>query len=565
MERNDIEDNSNGSTGVTEMSVKIEYYDIEDQKAEDVAPTGFENISKTSDTVDIDTIYQKLGNPTDTYNVLLDGTSSSIQQEILPVGLWSKTQSRSDKTFATSPYIIVTLSEILTFSTLTLQFDIQNNIYATSVTITYYDKNGNSLSAKNFSPDNTVYICSQYVQDCHKIKIEFNSLNISGNRLRLQSIKIGSVHIFESNNIKTASISDSISLISTTVPIGTFSTTFVGQQIDDWRGTGKKIIPYFDNLKQGEYFVEKVEKLSDLSYSVTARDYISLLDNATFYGGVYTGKDTVGTLVLLICNTASVPVVVDTSLYGIAFFGYIPVCSCREALQQVLFSVGAIALPFYDGGVIIKFPATNKTQDINETRIKQNPKLETANNLRSVTITVHDYKIISNSEVVTLYEKDGGTGSDEVTVIFDEPCYMLAITNGTILQNNSNFAKIRANAGCVLQGHKYHHSTYEIKKTNPAANKYISYDVSISKAYCVNFRNANETLNRVYSYYEKNDVLSAGIIIGKHDNGTKDKDVGMGDVLGITLGMYQQNMAVEEQNYSLNGGILVKECKLKQV
>lgn len=550
------------------MSLIIEYYDIEDQKAKDVTPTEFDNISKVAEVVDVDTKYEKLGNPTDTYNVLLDGTSSSIQELHTSVGLWSKTQSRADKTFATSPYIMVTLSEILTFSTLTIQFDEQNNIYATSVSVTYYDKNGNTLSEKNFSPDTAVYICRNYVQNCYKVKIEFNSLNLSGNRLRLQNIKIGSIPIFKRNNIKAASISDSISLISTTVPIGTFSTTLVGQELDDWRGAEKKIIPYFDDEKQGEYFVEKVEKLSNMTYSITARNHISWLDNATFYGGVYKGEKTVANMVVEICSTVNVPITVEPTLQGIVFFGYIPVCSCREALQQVLFAVGAIAVSDYNGGIIIKFPVTTKTQDIYETRIKQNSKLETTNNLRSVTITVHDYKIQSPSEIVTLYENEAEADVGNVTVLFEEPCYMLGITNGTILERGSNFAKIRANRGCVLTGHKYHHTTYEIKKSNPTANKYISYDVSISKAYCVNFRNANAILDRVYAYYEKNDVLSAGIIIGKHDTGgvlTKDKDIKMGDVLGITLGTYQQNMAVEEQNYSLNGGILVKECKLKQV
>ena len=76
------------------------------------------------------------------------------------------------------------------------------------------------------------------------------------------------------------------------------------------------------------------------TWDVSAINAIGVLDESTYLGGVYSGM-LAGILIADILTNHAYTV--SNDIAGIPIYGYLPVCTRREALQQVLFSIGAVA------------------------------------------------------------------------------------------------------------------------------------------------------------------------------------------------------------------------------
>jgi hypothetical protein len=157
--------------------------------------------------------------------------------------------------------------------------------------------------------------------------------------------------------------------------------------------------------------------------------------------------------------------------------------------------------------------------------------------------------------------------STRVLVIFPEPLYDVNVRYGGIYDSGANYAIISATNLCVLTGKKYKHLRSVKSKPNPLVLSTDAENVkSITEATLVSPSNIDNVLEKCYNWLIRTNKLSTRIAERKHNNGTVDARVGLGDKITVPTeygGGYESiDGRVVKSSFGLNGSILIKDVEV---
>lgn len=573
------------------MSVVIKYGDfaVGAKEAFNLEATDqiyFSNLQQVKENIQF---FPNYGNPIERYSVPLNASVVPLPQSVEGenIGWWSEQISDSEGDFATPIVLEMVSDEYFTSTSITITFDTAKKIYSNDLSISWY-RDENLLSEKSFTPTSAKYSCENKVEFYNKVIITFNKLNYPLNRLRVKSVDHGSVSFFNGKNIKKCNISQKINSICTELPIGTGSILLNGENGVEYLFQKRQTISIIVNgVPQNTLFVNKASRKGRNEWEIQAEDYIGILENSNFYGGIYNNENA-GTLLSEIFNNANVPFEIESEISSEQLSGYIEFGSCRNALMQVCFATGAIVDASSSNLVKVKKITQEVSQEIENARIMQGLQVVKNTRVTSVSIASHSYKELEE-EYIAYDATQGGTGQN-LLVVFKEPLHSVTIQNGDLLEFGNNYAIINANEGCVLTGKKYEHSLYLKSKNNPLVLNTDTKNVkSITKATLVNGQNIDKLLELCYNYYSNTDSVHAKIVDRKHVRGgdiirygqgviygqykyrqksnkivSYDTPVNVGDRISIDT-TYQGvfDGVVESCDYSLSGNNIVKNIVVR--
>lgn len=574
----------------------------------DVAPEAKENFKPTSDSATFDTLAQlkqynlnfpNYANPCELYQTVLDGTATAFPSvpEQSNLGLWSEQISNDDGTF-TEP-IVLELESVGQYSSqgLTLTFDTYNGIFATRLSIKWLritDESITTLAEQEFTPDNAFYFCRNQVENYNKVVITFYSLNMPKNRLKLRAIDYGYGTFFYGDELRNVKLIQEIDPISTQISINTADFTLDSRSDMEYSFQQKQPLSVFFNGElKATTFVKTSKRQAKFLWQIQSEDYIGLIDSIPYYGGIYTNKNAVE-LLTDIFKVAKVPYSVDEVFANETITGYIPYTTCREALMQVTFAIQAVVDTSNSDVIKVFALEEDVKQTIPLNRIMQGQNFDDDETVTGVDVAVHSYKPIA--ETVDVYDaNESGTGQN-IFVKFSEPLHDLSITNGSFATDDdgnelkhTNYAVINANAGCVLRGQQYEHTTQTRRKNNPVVlASEIEKIVAIDNATLVSQYNIDNVLEKCYNWLIKTNTTNLKIVEGKHVQygdyikygekkygtfkyGAKNPNTVMYDRV-VNVG---ENIQAEteylgvvsgrliKQSFNLNGNIVIKEAVLK--
>ena len=577
----------------------------------DVAPEAKENFVPTSSESQFDTLAQlqqynlnfpNYANPCELYQTVLDGTATAFPSipENANLGLWSEQLSNDDGTF-TEP-IVLTLTSDGQYSSqgLTFTFDTYNQIYPTHINIKWFryaEETMEELSPEggvDFYPDNAFYFCRNQVENYNKVVITFYSLNMPKNRLKLRAIDYGYGTFFYGDELRNVKLIQEIDPISTQISINTADFTLDSRSDMEYSFQQKQPLSVFFNGElKATTFVKTSKRQAKFLWQIQSEDYIGLMDSIPYYGGIYTNKNAVEVLTDIF-KVAKVPYSVDEVFANETITGYIPYTTCREALMQVTFAIQAVVDTSNSDVIKVFALEEDVKQTIPLNRIMQGQNFDDDETVTGVDVAVHSYKPIT--ETVDVYDaNESGTGQN-IFVKFSEPLHDLSITNGSFAVDDkgnelkyTNYAVINANAGCVLRGQQYEHTTQTRRQNREdvGANT-IEKVVAIDNATLVSQYNIDNVLEKCYNWLIKTNQTNLKIVEGKHvqygeaikwgekkwgdfkwgsynpNIVTYDKPVNVGEKIQAEteyLGVVSGRLI--KQSFNLNGNIIVKEAVLK--
>ena len=551
--------------------VSIKYGDYAPEAKENFTPEAtdkaeFVNLTQLQEyNLDV----KNYANPCEYGAVLLDSTAVPFpdRPEDENMGYWSQSITGTDYTFTTP--IIMTLTSAGQYSSqgFTFTFDTNNNIFCTDMNIQWY-RNDLLIANADFAPNSAFYFCEKHVSNFDKAVITFHGLNMPYNRLKIRSLDYGYGTVFTGDELTNAKIIQEIDPLSKDISINIVDFGLKSQNDFEYAFQKKQpITVYFnDNLIQ-TCFVETSERKGKREWNISANDYIGLLGNTTFMGGIYTDGIAVDLLAAIFTQT-NTPYSIDGCFADKTVTGWIPICTCREAIKQICFAIGAVVDTSNSDKVIVKPLPADISQTVPLDRIMQGQKFTDNSTVTQVDLTVHTY-VKDAKDITELYKaSESGTG-ENILVKFGNPCYNLSITGGTITKSNANYAIITAdNAGCILKGYEYTDIQTIKSKRNPVVlasepNNVIAF----SDFTLVSGSNCEEILAMCYAESIKTSRVNLKIIEGKHrDNDGQwiyDAAVNVGENITAET-EYLGNLSgrIISERYSLNGGILIKECEM---
>ena len=394
----------------------------------------------------------------------------------------------------------------------------------------------------------------------------------------------------EKKDIKSVNINQSIDPASFELPISTVELVVKAQTQPE---TGDKVLTYFDGVLQSATVVKSCKLLKSGFYQIKTEDFISILNDTVFEGGVYSGETLQNLLDLITLKTG---VTFESDNAGDfdddLIRGYIPYSNCRVALQQMLFANQLFAKTSGTDTIkICRVPWGNETSLTHE-RVFLNYNTDMVEPYDAVGIK-HFMFYPSAEEVEVLFENKTGQSIDGLTVAFGEPCNDISISNGEILDGAditgstnkkvaTNYVTINAGVGCVLYGKPYLKDEYLVSvKSGSIASK----TAKIESATLLNLSNVSSVSSNSLYWLSRKTKISAEIVDRKRSivgdyvrygakkygafvygeksktEYIKDDSINVGDLVAVEFADGKTGL-VQKQTYSLNGGILKKKSEI---
>lgn len=348
---------------------------------------------------------------------ILDGSLDVFDSENLDLSYFSSTLSDND--CISNDKITINFSD--SHSIAGIGFNFGADSFLDKVTLTYLYGN-KVLNSNDFCPDSIIYTEKYGCEGFNKIEIKFDTTRFPRMFTRLQSIEYGFKYSWQDENIISCQINEEVNPISSKVPINTCSITIYDQSnefnilnpkgVYKYLQTKQKFSIYGiinDTQKQmGVYFLDTWDGNKPYEITFNLISPLGILDRTTYFEGGITDETAYDCLANILNNaglTIDVDYTISDDLKSTHVLGLIPICSHKEAIQNVAFTANACINDTRDG--IIKIYKQN--QDIRFT-IEDNILFDNVNINKNEIVTGLD---------ITLYKYDFNFSESDYKEVFN--------------------------------------------------------------------------------------------------------------------------------------------------
>lgn len=341
------------------------------------------------------------------------------------------------------------------------------NDYPETIHITWF-YNTTVLDGITYHPDSPEYFCENKVDGYNKLTVVFTGSKIPYRYLRLDGIAFGANITIGSDKIKSATILEEVNPISNEISINNLDFTMFDESEDFntlnprgryellLRGQKVTVREFIDDmvLQMGTFYLDSWDSDKQCFITFNAVDAIGRLGTTKFYKGRIYNQERAGIILDEIFESATwSKYEISADVYNTLLSGYIPICSHREALQQVLFALRAVA--DCSRSDKIKIYRTEAAADL---KVLYNRKFEggkvgVRNYVSAVDLTMHEYKLGAESK--QLFNGTLSTGTSLIT--FSAPSSIQSISGGTLGEYGVNYAyvTVSADAEVTITGYEY--------------------------------------------------------------------------------------------------------------
>lgn len=478
----------------------------------------------------------------------LDGSRELFDDTPENVGWWSKERTNDNGRFDEPPVITISFPQPYTSTGLTFIFWPSMDQWCNEINVIWY--NGQTILAQTTTnPDGAKWVLTQAVEGFDRIKISLLSTNIPGQFAKIQQIQIGHVVVFLQDELVHVTLLNEIDPSLCELSIDTMKVEILEKK-------DRFLIPqknqamylYRDDEQIASQYITDSSRENQRFYTFSCQSAVGRLED-DFLGGIYNGYS-VDTLLSAVLEGFSSD---WTPFSGSVITGYLPVCTRREALQQVAFAIGAVVTTQGDGTIRLVPLSNSVDAEFTGSNIFSGAKMNREAQTAAVQIFVHRYtedeeeeKLIDNEEI------DG----ENVLYVFSAPHHSYSIVGGNIVDSGENWVQITASGPVTLTGKKYIHSTYVRKKENPYATAAEKGNVvSVENATLIHAGNADYAINRLFEYHTLKNVLTQNVVVTNQKAGQKAKS---GNPWGtVTIG-YITSMDSEFTNTGHTADITIR-------
>ncbi len=384
-------------------------------------------------------------------------------------GIWSNSMSDENGIFSVPPVIELSFQNVHKTAGLTFEFCPYGNNYCNHMLIQWYLDDA-VIKEAEFYPVawRCEYRCA--IEKYNKLIITFYSTNEPYRYLKVQNIQHGINEYFSEDEIETASVLEEVDISALELSVNTleFRLRTANDDFDIFNPKGlynllqKKqqlcVEGYVDGglINFGYFYLDNWND-DEGETELTAQDAIGIMSNTTFKGNIYEGVKALN-VIDEIMNDAGFGYSVDSRIGDMKISGWLPICTHREALQQVAFALGAYVDTSRGGMVRIRFGADEDViYNIGMDRKAVGSSATLKEYISGVSITEHSY--VLGTTVEELYKGNLYAGDNEIT--FSEPSVVTAVSGGTLKESGVNYCIVNmtADGDVIVKGKKYTDNT----------------------------------------------------------------------------------------------------------
>lgn len=422
----------------------------------------------------------------------LDGTREIMPDAPLQMGWWSKEKTNDFGRFFDPPMVSISFFAPFTASGITFKFWPSTEEWCNEIELTWYSGT-KKLDQMTAYPDSADWYLSRTVESFDKVEIRLLGTNKPGYFAKIQQIQIGRVIVFDRNDLTKVQlineVDPSLCVLSADSlmieVVDRYDQNLVPQE-------NQRMEVYRDSEMLAAHYIVDSSRSGRRHYTFTCQSAIGLL-NDEYLGGLF---DAVPVTEILDDVLDGRSYQLDSSFQSATVTGYLPVCTRREALQQIAFAIGAMVTTQMSDQIMLIPVPTKKTSDFTDGKIFDGGKVETKQRIYKMEIVAHSYKQ-SNEVVTLLINKE--LEEDDQLFTFYEPHYDYEIEGGQIVDSGINWVKIRASGPVTLHAKTYVHNQAVYTKKNPQATLAERGNVvRVDAATLIHKGNVKQAMERIY-------------------------------------------------------------------
>lgn len=406
----------------------------------------------------------------------LDGSKQEIPDEDGDIAFWSTAISGDDRTFETNPVISIKFKENHTSTGLTFFF---GHECPKKMKITWYDIGGDRMDEKTFTPTTANYFAKNQVKNYAGVRVEFMETHYAHRMIRLHYIVFGQYITWQDDQVKTAKITEQIDESNATQPVSSAQVEIIDENNDfdianpngSWNSAEYYQRILFQEYKDGEIIEMGTFYLNGWSFksniaTFKATDAIGYLDSITFRGGEIYSKTLAGDIIDAIMSAAGwTDYYVDPDIASMEITGYLPKQTCRNAIKEICFALGAQAVCFRNELITIKQPERYISSYVGPDR-KFNGKtsVSTGDYITAVSVELPNYQL--GADRTSVYQSTNETGT--YMVDFSNPIDVDSIvaTGCTVSDVHPSYCTIKVAAAgeCEIQARTYTNTSFTLTR-----------------------------------------------------------------------------------------------------
>ena len=401
---------------------------------------------------------------------ILDGTMEEFPDDTSGQawGLWSDSVSGDDGAFSVPPMLDISFSTPHKSRGLTLYFYPHTDDYADRVRVTWYGDSDAVITSGEYTLTSVVGVVMESVEGFRRITVEFLSTNIRGRFVKLFALDYGIVRVIRDEEISGCKILEEVDPTVESVSINTLNANIrtrdgifspvTSADPDDMMMRRQMLTVTRDGAPFGTFFLETWEDIyqSGIEFDIYAIDAMGVLDLYGFMGGLYTNKpvtELLDEILAVAFPTRLVSYILDPELLASTVTGWIPICSCGEALQHICFALNAAADTARIGNIWIYPRETEITYSVPLDRQYRRGRDSPSEFVSGVDVVSHSY--VQGTEAATA--QNGVLPVGQAIIEFQAPLHSLTATGATILRSGANYAvlDVAVSGVVVLSGRRY--------------------------------------------------------------------------------------------------------------
>ncbi len=452
------------------------------------------------------------------------------------VGWWSTSMSDENGEFQVPPALeINTLESEQLYSTpgLTVVFSEE---FPLELSIDWYGKSGALINHSVFQPDSLRYFCPAKVENFQRVVLTFT--RASPHRyIKVQSIEYGNEYAWNGDSVISAKVLEEVDPISSEISINMLDFELHSNTKEfDLFSPNSLLSVFSDNQKievvqvmdeeeiqMGTYYLNTWKNGNEDTGIFSAISPVGILEQSNFNGDIYVAKKA-GDIIDEIMDSAGwKDYEIDENLKGIELSGWIPICTHREALQQVAFALCAIVEDNRGNTIRIHKNLRSYGWLIPRDRKFAGGALTLDSYISEISVTAHDYVLSEKTEEVW----SGVVADGTYKVEFNAPC-----TN--VSEPAVPFEDEKPCANCQyvrffrdppttqkesITGNKYEDSTTLFSIKNKERGKGEA--LSVTDATLVSRSNMERVANHLMKYYKQRYQSSLEFILEKETAGER--------------------------------------------
>lgn len=444
----------------------------------------------------------------------LNGKCRLIPDEPFMMGWWSETLSGDDGTLDPAPVISISFPQAYSAEDVGFRFWPSLQQWCSEMEVSWY-LGDQLLSQSVVFPDSAEWILTVPAISFDKIEIVLLKTNLPNQFAKIQQVQIGHIVVFMQNEIVRVTLLNEIDPSLCQLSVDTMTV-----QIRDRKG--RNLIPkqdqaihlYRDGVRIASHYITDSQQDSRNSYTFQCQSAIGRLED-DFLGGIYENEPL---NVLLKDVLGDFPFSLSDHFADKTVSGYLPVCTRREALQQIAFAVGAVVSTQGSGVIRLNPLETEVSGAFEKKSVFSGAKVKREPQTASVRLFAHSYTQTEETEYILEGEEIHG---ENVLFVFDEPHYDYSASGSAkLVASGANWVKITADGYVSLEAKKYRHTASVLTKENPLATAAEKGNaVTIDSATLVNAGNATGILKRLYEFHSLKRVLEQDAVINNQHAG----------------------------------------------